>query len=50
VLLALAAQQLATKLQRIDHLNLSPDALGPALSALLHAGTRRLEHGEEKGR
>jgi regulator of protease activity HflC (stomatin/prohibitin superfamily) len=43
VLLALAAQELATKLQRIDHVNLTPDALGPMLQGLLDAGTRRLE-------
>jgi regulator of protease activity HflC (stomatin/prohibitin superfamily) len=49
VLLALAAQQLAGKLQRIDHLNLSPDALGSTISALMQAGTRRLERGEPKG-
>jgi regulator of protease activity HflC (stomatin/prohibitin superfamily) len=42
VLLALAAQQLAGKLQRIEHLNLSPDALGPMLQSLIGAGTRRL--------
>lgn len=46
VLFALAAQELASKLRRIDHLNLAPDALGPTLSALLQAGTRRLERGE----
>jgi regulator of protease activity HflC (stomatin/prohibitin superfamily) len=42
VLLGLAAQELATKLQRIDHLNLSPDALGPMLQSLVDAGTRKL--------
>jgi hypothetical protein len=43
VLLGLAARELATKLRRIDHLNLSPDALGPMLQALIDAGTKRLE-------
>jgi regulator of protease activity HflC (stomatin/prohibitin superfamily) len=43
VILGLAARELATKLRRIDHLNLSPDALGPMLQALMDAGTKRLE-------
>jgi hypothetical protein len=43
VLFGLAAQQLAGKLERIDHLNLAPDSLGPLLSNLLRAGTARLE-------
>ena len=43
VMLGLAAQQLAGKLQRIDHLNLAGDSLGPLLSNLLQAGTERLE-------
>jgi regulator of protease activity HflC (stomatin/prohibitin superfamily) len=43
VLLSLAAQQLAGKLEHIDHLNLSPDALGPMLTNLIHASTARLE-------
>jgi hypothetical protein len=43
VLLGVAAQELATKLQRIDHLNLAPDALGPMIQALVEAGTRKLE-------
>jgi regulator of protease activity HflC (stomatin/prohibitin superfamily) len=43
VLMGLAARELAGKLQRIEHLNLSPDALGPALQSLVEAGTRRLE-------
>lgn len=45
VLFGLAAQQLAGKLERIDHLNLSPDAFGPLLGNLLRAGTARLEDG-----
>jgi regulator of protease activity HflC (stomatin/prohibitin superfamily) len=47
VLAALAVQELAGKLQRIDHLNLSPDLLGPMLAALMGAGTKRLEGGSK---
>ncbi|MFV8751042.1 SPFH domain-containing protein [Nannocystaceae bacterium ST9] len=47
VLFGLAAQQLAGKLERIDHLNLSPDVFGPLLGNLLRAGTARLEAGEQ---
>jgi regulator of protease activity HflC (stomatin/prohibitin superfamily) len=43
VIMGLAARELAGKLQRIDHLNLSPDALGPMLLDLMRAGTDRLE-------
>jgi len=43
VMLGLAARELAGKLRRIDHLNLSPDTMGPLLQSLLHAGTRHLE-------
>jgi regulator of protease activity HflC (stomatin/prohibitin superfamily) len=46
VLLGLAAQELATKLQRIDHLNVSPDALGPMLQSLVDAGTKKLAPAE----
>ncbi len=42
-LLGLAAQSLAEKLQRIEHLNLTPDVLGSLLTNLVEAGTRRLE-------
>lgn len=43
VMLGLAARELAGNLPSIEHLNLSPDALGPMLQSLLSAGTRRLE-------
>jgi hypothetical protein len=43
VLVALAAQKLAGKLERIDHLSLSPDGMAPLLQSLMAAGTRRLE-------
>jgi regulator of protease activity HflC (stomatin/prohibitin superfamily) len=47
VLMGLAARELAGKLQRIDHLNLSPESFGPLLTNLIQAQTRRLE--EEEG-
>ncbi|MEE9282367.1 MAG: SPFH domain-containing protein [Myxococcota bacterium] len=43
ILFALAAQKLAGKLERIDHLNLTPDAFGGLLTNLVQAGTERLE-------
>lgn len=43
VLAALAAKELAGKLQRIDHLHLGGDALGPLLTELATAGTKALE-------
>lgn len=46
VMMGLAAQELAGKLQRIDHLNLSPEMLGPMLVDLMRAGTNRLETGK----
>lgn len=42
-LLGLAAQGLAGKLERIEHLNLTPDLLGTLLTNLVQAGTNRLE-------
>ena len=42
IMLGLALKELAGKLQRIDHLNLGSDILGPALVNLLEAGTRKL--------
>ncbi len=43
VLMGLAAKELGSKLRRIDHLNLSPDMLGPMLTNLLQASTQHLE-------
>ena len=43
VLAALAARELAGKLQKIEHINLSPDALTPLLQDLLGAAARRIE-------
>jgi regulator of protease activity HflC (stomatin/prohibitin superfamily) len=42
-LLGLAAQRLAGKLRRIEHLNLTPDLLGGLLTQLVQAGTEHLE-------
>lgn len=42
VLLGLAAQAIAGKLERIERVTLGPDALGPALERLLEAGAKRL--------
>lgn len=42
-LLGLAAQRLAGKLQRIEHVSLTPDLLGSLLTRLAEAGTQRLE-------
>ncbi len=50
VLLGLAARELAGKLEKIEHLTISPDALGPILTRLAEAGARRLEgRGEGAG-
>jgi regulator of protease activity HflC (stomatin/prohibitin superfamily) len=43
IVFGLALRELAGKLQKVDHLNLGPDAFGPLLQDLLTAGTRRLE-------
>ena len=43
VLATLAARELAGKLPAIEHLNITPDLIGPLLTGLLEAGTRRLE-------
>lgn len=43
VMFGLAAQKLAGKLHRIEHLNLTPDLLGGLLTNLVQAGTDRLE-------
>jgi regulator of protease activity HflC (stomatin/prohibitin superfamily) len=42
VLGALAARELAGKLQRIEHLNITPDALGPLLQNFFEAASKRL--------
>lgn len=43
VVLSMAARELAGKLERIDHLNISPDGLKALLESLATAATRRLE-------
>ena len=45
IMLGLALKELAGKLQRIDHLNLGSELLGPALVNLLEAGTRKMDAG-----
>lgn len=47
-LFALATQKLAGKLNRIEHLNLSPDLLGGLLTNLVGAGVRKLEQEEKQ--
>jgi hypothetical protein len=42
VLMGLAARRFAGKLQRIDHLNLTPDLLAPVLAGLAEAAKARL--------
>ena len=44
-LLALAAREFAAKIERIEHLNLSPDLLSPFLADLAAAGASRLNSG-----
>lgn len=45
VMAGLAARELAGKLERIEHLNVSPELLGPSLLKLIDVGTSRLEGG-----
>lgn len=47
VLLGLAAQGIAGKLQRIEHLNITPDLLSPLLAQLAQAGVNHLEAGRK---
>lgn len=46
VLYGLAARELATKLQTIEHLNISPELLGPMLSGLVRNASDRLGSGQ----
>ena len=48
-LLGLAAQRFAEKVQKIDHLNLTPDLLGGLLTNLVEVGTQHLERQAPKG-
>ena len=43
VLWGLAARELAQNFERIDHLSIGPDLLGPLLTKLVEAGTAKLE-------
>ena len=43
VMAGLAARELAGKLEKIEHLNIAPELLGPTLLRLLTAGTAKLE-------
>jgi regulator of protease activity HflC (stomatin/prohibitin superfamily) len=43
VLVGLAAQELARKLEKIEHLSVAPELLSPLLTKLLRAGTQHLE-------
>jgi regulator of protease activity HflC (stomatin/prohibitin superfamily) len=43
ILTAVAARDLAGKIERIDHLNISPELLGPLLANLVEAGTKKLQ-------
>jgi len=43
VLVGMAAQELAKKLEKIEHLSVAPELLSPLLTNLLRAGTRHLE-------
>jgi regulator of protease activity HflC (stomatin/prohibitin superfamily) len=42
VIIGLAAQELAGKLQSIEHLTVSPELFGPLVTDLIRAGTKRL--------
>jgi len=49
VIIGLAAQELAGKLQSIEHLTVSPELFGPLVTDLIRAGTKRLteeDHGQ----
>jgi hypothetical protein len=50
VLLGLAARGLAGKLQKIEHLNVTPDLLAPVLAQLAESATRRLDAAPAKQR
>jgi hypothetical protein len=50
VLIGLAAQEFAGKLQRIEHLNITPEHLGPLFTELMQAGAERLRASSEKPR
>jgi regulator of protease activity HflC (stomatin/prohibitin superfamily) len=45
VLMGLAARELAGKLERIEHLNVTPEMFGTLLTDLIQSGTDRLKAG-----
>jgi len=49
-LLALAAREFAEKIERIEHVNLSPDLLAPFIADLVAAGTETLKAGGRGGK
>jgi regulator of protease activity HflC (stomatin/prohibitin superfamily) len=50
VMAGLAARELAGKLQKIEHLNVSPELLGPSLLKLIDVGTARLDASDDGGK
>ncbi|MBK7585638.1 MAG: band 7 protein [Myxococcales bacterium] len=46
VIVSLAAQSLAQKIESIDHVNITPELFGPLITDLLRAGTARLDAGK----
>jgi len=48
VMIGLAARELAGKLQRIEHLNVTPELLGPLFTELLQRSTERVKARHEK--
>jgi regulator of protease activity HflC (stomatin/prohibitin superfamily) len=50
VMYAVALQKFAGKISKIDHLNVSPDMLGPLLGRVLEAGAERLERSAAGGK
>jgi hypothetical protein len=46
VIVSLAAQALAQKIESIDHVNITPELFGPLVTDLVRAGTARLEAGK----
>lgn len=50
VMLGLAAREFASKLQKVEHLNLTPDLLGSLFADFFQAGSRYLEQGQPSAR
>ena len=47
VMMGLATKELASKLRKIEHLNISPDMIGPSLMKLMNLGSKHLEDGNK---